>query len=152
MTAPSSEAISTANAAAGALLVDWSRHHGVQNAVVSPGSRNTPIALAFWQSNAVNTEVVLTSAVQALCPRHGSSQPASVALVCTSGARSQLFQRCRASQSGLFCWLTGPLNCKAVGHTNHEATGFYGTLPRFVATSAPWNMGDLETWHALTQC
>ena len=161
MTAPSSEAISTANAAAGALLVDWSRHHGVQNAVVSPGSRNTPIALAFWQSDAVNTEVVLderSAGFYALGMARASQRP--VALVCTSGsALANYFPavvEAYSSRVPLFLFTADrPAELQGRGAPQTmKQRGFYGTFAEVCCElSAPWNMGDLETWHAaLTQC
>ena len=59
---------------------------GVRLAVVSPGSRSTPLALALWRQEGVETEVALderSASFYALGAAQASGEP--VVLLCTSG-------------------------------------------------------------------
>ncbi len=59
---------------------------GVELAVVSPGSRSTPLAVALWRQEGIEVEVALderSAAFYALGAAQASGRP--VALVCTSG-------------------------------------------------------------------
>ncbi len=76
-----------ANAQASAELVALVVDQGVSHAILSPGSRNTPLALAFAQNPNVEIKVVLderSAGFFALGVSRASGQP--VALVCTSGS------------------------------------------------------------------
>ena len=61
--------------------------HGVRHAVISPGSRNTPVIMALARNNAIVTHTVIderSAAFIALGMAAQSGEP--VALVCTSGS------------------------------------------------------------------
>lgn len=68
-------------------LVEILAKQGVKRAVLSPGSRNAPVLMAFSRSSAIETYVVVderTAAFMALGMSQRSGEP--VALVCTSGS------------------------------------------------------------------
>ena len=75
------------NSAVGRIFAEELSRLGVRLAVVSPGSRSTPLALAFERNSAIRVEVVLderSAAFFALGAAQVTGTP--VALVCTSGS------------------------------------------------------------------
>ena len=81
---------------------------GLRRAVVSPGSRSTPLAVALWREPGIEVTVILderSAAFFALGAAQASGEP--VALLCTSGtalanyhpavAEADLSRRCRWS-------------------------------------------------------
>ena len=80
------------NTALASAMVEELARCGVRRAVVSPGSRSTPLALALWRQPAIEVEVVLderSAAFYALGTALASGVPA-VAL-CTSGSAAAHF-------------------------------------------------------------
>src|SRR4051812_10631547 len=76
---------------ANALVEEWTRA-GVRHAVVAPGSRSTPLALALVRDPSFDVHVVLderSAAFTALGIAKASSVPA--VLVCTSGTAAANF-------------------------------------------------------------
>src|SRR5829696_5606001 len=70
---------------ANALVDEWARA-GVVHAVVAPGSRSTPLALALHRDTRVHVDVVLderSAAFRALGIAKSSNEP--IVLLCTSG-------------------------------------------------------------------
>ena len=64
--------------------------HGVRKAVLSPGSRNAPLALAFFRHDKIKTISVLDERAAGFCAlgmAQSTQQP--VALICTSGTAAQ---------------------------------------------------------------
>ncbi|MDD5297462.1 MAG: 2-succinyl-5-enolpyruvyl-6-hydroxy-3-cyclohexene-1-carboxylic-acid synthase [Rhodocyclaceae bacterium] len=77
----------TLNLAWAQALVDGLAAAGVRHAVISPGSRSTPLALAFLRQTAIQCRVVIderSAGFFALGLAKGSGNP--VALLCTSGS------------------------------------------------------------------
>ncbi len=75
------------NSAVGRVFAEELSRLGVRLAVVSPGSRSTPLALAFERNPAIQVEVVLderSAAFFALGAAQATGNP--VVLVCTSGS------------------------------------------------------------------
>ena len=75
------------NSAVGRIFAEELSRLGVEMAVISPGSRSTPLALAFERNSAIEVEVVLderSAAFYALGAAQATGNP--VALVCTSGS------------------------------------------------------------------
>src|SRR4051794_27860251 len=76
---------------ANTLADEWARG-GVEHAVVAPGSRSTPLALALAREPRINVQVVLderSAAFRALGIAKGSGRPA--VLLCTSGTAAANF-------------------------------------------------------------
>jgi 2-succinyl-5-enolpyruvyl-6-hydroxy-3-cyclohexene-1-carboxylate synthase len=79
--------IGTLNLAWAQALVDGLAAAGVREAVISPGSRSTPLALAFLRQERIRSRVIIderSAAFFALGLARGTGQPA--ALLCTSGS------------------------------------------------------------------
>ena len=75
-----------ANTALASAFVEELARSGVRHAVVSPGSRSTPLAVALWREPAVEVSVIVderSAAFFALGAAQASGAP--VAILCTSG-------------------------------------------------------------------
>jgi 2-succinyl-5-enolpyruvyl-6-hydroxy-3-cyclohexene-1-carboxylate synthase len=75
-----------ANTALASAFVEELARGGLRHAVVSPGSRSTPLALALWREAAIEVSVIVderSAAFFALGAAQASGAP--VALLCTSG-------------------------------------------------------------------
>lgn len=77
---------------------------GLRRAVVSPGSRSTPLAVALWRQAEIEVTVILderSAAFFALGAAQASGDP--VALLCTSGTAAANYHPavCEADESGL---------------------------------------------------
>ncbi|HEY1739002.1 MAG TPA: 2-succinyl-5-enolpyruvyl-6-hydroxy-3-cyclohexene-1-carboxylic-acid synthase, partial [Acidimicrobiia bacterium] len=84
--------VSALNADYCATLVDEWVHHGLRHAVVAPGSRSAPLALALARDSRVHVEVVLderSAAFVALGIGQATNRPALV--LCTSGTATTHF-------------------------------------------------------------
>lgn len=76
-----------ANTALASAFVEELARGGLRHAVVSPGSRSTPLALAFWREPEIEVTVIVderSAAFFALGAAQASGAP--VALLCTSGS------------------------------------------------------------------
>jgi 2-succinyl-5-enolpyruvyl-6-hydroxy-3-cyclohexene-1-carboxylate synthase len=75
-----------ANTALASAFVEELARGGLRHAVVSPGSRSTPLAVALWRAPEIEVQVILderSAAFFALGAAQASGEP--VALLCTSG-------------------------------------------------------------------
>jgi 2-succinyl-5-enolpyruvyl-6-hydroxy-3-cyclohexene-1-carboxylate synthase len=77
---------------------------GLRRAVVSPGSRSTPLAAALWRAPGIEVEVIVderSAAFFALGAAQASGEP--VALLCTSGTAAANYHPavCEADESAL---------------------------------------------------
>jgi 2-succinyl-5-enolpyruvyl-6-hydroxy-3-cyclohexene-1-carboxylate synthase len=93
-----------ANTALASAFVEELARGGVRLAVVSPGSRSTPLAVALWRQPEIEVSVIVderSAAFFALGAAQASGQP--VALLCTSGTALANYHPavCEADESGL---------------------------------------------------
>jgi len=93
-----------ANTALASAFVEELARGGVRHAVVSPGSRSTPLAVALWREPAVEVSVIVderSAAFFALGAAQATRAP--VALLCTSGTAAANYHPaiCEADESAL---------------------------------------------------
>jgi 2-succinyl-5-enolpyruvyl-6-hydroxy-3-cyclohexene-1-carboxylate synthase len=93
-----------ANTALASAFVEELARGGLQRAVVSPGSRSTPLAVALWRAPEIEVTVILderSAAFFALGAAQASGEP--VALLCTSGTAVANYHPavCEADESAL---------------------------------------------------
>jgi 2-succinyl-5-enolpyruvyl-6-hydroxy-3-cyclohexene-1-carboxylate synthase len=76
-----------ANTALASAFTEELARCGVRHAVISPGSRSTPLAVALWREPEIETDVIVderSAAFYALGAAQASGKP--VAILCTSGS------------------------------------------------------------------
>jgi 2-succinyl-5-enolpyruvyl-6-hydroxy-3-cyclohexene-1-carboxylate synthase len=93
-----------ANTALASTFAEELARCGVRQAVLSPGSRSTPLALALWRQEEIEATVIVderSAAFFALGAAHASGVP--VALLCTSGTAAANFHPavCEADHSAV---------------------------------------------------
>ena len=93
-----------ANTALASAFVEELARGGLRHAVVSPGSRSTPLAVALWRQPEIEVTVIVderSAAFFALGAAQASGEP--VALLCTSGTAAANYHPavCEADESGL---------------------------------------------------
>jgi 2-succinyl-5-enolpyruvyl-6-hydroxy-3-cyclohexene-1-carboxylate synthase len=93
-----------ANTALASAFAEELARCGVRQAVLSPGSRSTPLALALWREDAIETTVIVderSAAFFALGAAQASGTP--VAILCTSGTAAANFHPavCEADHSAV---------------------------------------------------
>lgn len=148
-----------------ATLVDQWIRHGVRHAVVAPGSRSTPMAIALAERADLSTHVFhdeRTAGFVALGIGRATRAPA--VLLCTSGTAATHFHAAvvEAHQSGIpMLVLTAdrPPELHGVGAPQTiDQTNLYGTAPRWfhdpgVATDSQrgtWRRLASEAWNRCT--
>jgi 2-succinyl-5-enolpyruvyl-6-hydroxy-3-cyclohexene-1-carboxylate synthase len=92
------------NTALASAFVEELARGGLRHAVVSPGSRSTPLAVALWRQAEIEVSVIVderSAAFFALGAAQVSGQP--VAMLCTSGTAAANYHPaiCEADESGL---------------------------------------------------
>jgi 2-succinyl-5-enolpyruvyl-6-hydroxy-3-cyclohexene-1-carboxylate synthase len=92
------------NTALASAFVEELARGGLRRAVVSPGSRSTPLAVALWRQSEIEVDVILderSAAFFALGAAQATRTP--VALLCTSGTAAANYHPaiCEADQSAL---------------------------------------------------
>jgi 2-succinyl-5-enolpyruvyl-6-hydroxy-3-cyclohexene-1-carboxylate synthase len=93
-----------ANTALASAFVEELARGGVRHAVLSPGSRSAPLALALWRQAEIDVSVILderSAAFFALGAAQASGTP--VAMLCTSGTAAANFHPaiCEADESAI---------------------------------------------------
>ena len=93
-----------ANTALASAFVEELARGGLRHAVVSPGSRSTPLALALWRQAEIEVTVIVderSAGFFALGAAQASGEP--VALLCTSGTAAANYHPavCEADESAL---------------------------------------------------
>jgi 2-succinyl-5-enolpyruvyl-6-hydroxy-3-cyclohexene-1-carboxylate synthase len=93
-----------ANTALASAFVEELARCGVRHAVVSPGSRSTPLAVALWRQDEIEVTVIVderSAAFFAVGAAQASGAP--VAILCTSGTAAANFHPaiCEADESAL---------------------------------------------------
>jgi 2-succinyl-5-enolpyruvyl-6-hydroxy-3-cyclohexene-1-carboxylate synthase len=93
-----------ANTALASAFVEELARGGLRHAVISPGSRSTPLAIALWRQAEIEVSVIVderSAAFFALGAAQASGQP--VAMLCTSGTAAANYHPaiCEADESGL---------------------------------------------------
>jgi 2-succinyl-5-enolpyruvyl-6-hydroxy-3-cyclohexene-1-carboxylate synthase len=93
-----------ANTALASAFVEELARGGLRHAVVSPGSRSTPLALALWRQAGIEVTVIVderSAAFFALGAAQATGEP--VALLCTSGTAAANYHPgvCEADESAL---------------------------------------------------
>jgi 2-succinyl-5-enolpyruvyl-6-hydroxy-3-cyclohexene-1-carboxylate synthase len=93
-----------ANTALASAFAEELARGGVRHAVLSPGSRSTPLALALWRQAEIDVSVILderSAAFFALGAAQASGAP--VAMLCTSGTAAANFHPaiCEANESAI---------------------------------------------------
>lgn len=93
-----------ANTALASAFVEELARGGARHAVISPGSRSTPLALALWRRAEIEVTVIVderSAGFFALGAAQASGDP--VALLCTSGTAAANYHPavCEADESGL---------------------------------------------------
>ena len=93
-----------ANTALASAFAEELERGGLRRAVVSPGSRSTPLAVALWRAPGIEVEVIVderSAAFFALGAAQASGEP--VALLCTSGTAAANYHPavCEADESAI---------------------------------------------------
>jgi 2-succinyl-5-enolpyruvyl-6-hydroxy-3-cyclohexene-1-carboxylate synthase len=93
-----------ANTALASAFAEELARSGLRHAVVSPGSRSTPLAVALWRQAEIEVTVILderSAGFFALGAAQASGEP--LALLCTSGTAAANYHPaiCEADESGL---------------------------------------------------
>jgi len=92
------------NTALASAMVEELARCGVRNAVIAPGSRSTPLALALWRQPAIEVAVIVderSAGFFALGAAQASGSP--TAMLCTSGTAAANFHPavCEADEAGI---------------------------------------------------
>lgn len=139
------------------LVDEWVRA-GVKHAVVAPGSRSTPLALALWRDARIDVHVVLderSAAFVALGIGKASAMPA--VLLCTSGTAAANFHPAvieahHANVPLLVCTADRPPELRDVGAPQTiDQANLYGTAVRWYHDPGPpeWDGASGPRWRAL---
>lgn len=135
------------------LVDEWARA-GVTDAVVSPGSRSTPLAIAVAES--LRTQVILderAAAFTALGLALGSGRP--TVLVCTSGTAAAEYHAAVVEASQGFvplivCTADRPPESWDIGAPQTiDQVGLYGTAVRWAHSPGPPDPATRHTWRSL---
>ena len=148
--------MSNVQATFAATLVDeWARC-GVEFAIVAPGSRSTPLALALWGSDAIDVSIhhdERAAAYLALGIGKATGVPAIV--LCTSGTAAAelhpaIVEAHQARVPMLVCTADRPPELQAVGAPQTiDQTHLYGRAVRWFAEPGVADDATRGTWRSL---
>jgi 2-succinyl-5-enolpyruvyl-6-hydroxy-3-cyclohexene-1-carboxylate synthase len=152
-----SDRVGDANATACATLVDEWVRCGVRHAVVSPGSRSTPIALALAERSELDVHVVHDERVAAFVALGVGLDGVPAVLVCTSGTAAANFYPA-VVEAGLsdvamiVATADRPPELRGVGAPQTvDQIELYGHHVRWFHDAPPPDDADPATWRPLAQ-
>ena len=137
------------------LVDEWVRG-GVTTAVVAPGSRSTPLAVALLRNGRIRVEVVLderSASFMALGTGLATGRPA--VLLCTSGTAAAQFHAAvvEADQAAvplLVCTADRPPELQGVGAPQTiEQVGLYGGSVRWATSPGVPDLAQAGSWRSL---
>ena len=153
------EALHAAAAAAATfcetLVDEWARG-GVTTAVVAPGSRSTPLAVALVRDGRIRVEVVLderSASFMALGTGLATGRPA--VLLCTSGTAAAQFHAAvvesdQAAVPLIVCTADRPPELQGVGAPQTiDQVGLYGRSVRWAASPGVPDLAMAGSWRSL---
>ncbi len=142
------------NTALASALADELARCGVERAVICPGSRSTPLALALWRQREIEVRVIVderSAGFFALGAAQATAKP--VAILCTSGtAAANLHPAvCEADESGLpLIVLTAdrPPELRGIGAGQTiDQIKLYGSSPRWFCEVGNHDADDVGLLH-----
>lgn len=150
--------IATANATFAATLVDEWVRCGVRHAVVAPGSRSTPVALALTERADLEVHVVHDERVAAFVALGlGLATGVPAVLLCTSGTAAANFHPA-VVEAGLsdvpmlVCTADRPPELRGVGAPQTiDQVDLYARSVRWSRDVAPPDLVDAREWRPLAQ-
>jgi len=143
-----------ANTALASVFVEELARCGLRLAVISPGSRSTPLAVALWRRPEIETPVIVderSAAFFALGAAQASGDP--VAILCTSGTAAANFHPaiCEADESSLpLIALTAdrPPELRGIGAGQTiDQIGLYGSAVRWFCEVGTHEADDAGLLH-----
>lgn len=157
MTAGDPSSIGTANATACATLVDEWLRCGVRHAVIAPGSRSTPLALALAERPELSVHVVHDERVAAFAALGIGLDGVPAVLLCTSGTAAANFHPA-VVEAGLsdvpmiVVTADRPPELRGVGAPQTiDQLDLYGRAVRWFLDATPPDEADPMSWRPLAQ-
>lgn len=151
------EPIGSANATACATLVDEWVRCGVGHAVIAPGSRSTPLAVALAERSELAVHVVHDERVAAFVALGLAIDGVPAVLVCTSGTAAVNFHPA-VVEAGLsdvpmiVCTADRPPELRGIGAPQTiDQLQLFGRAVRWFHDAAPPDEADPATWRPLAQ-
>jgi 2-succinyl-5-enolpyruvyl-6-hydroxy-3-cyclohexene-1-carboxylate synthase len=147
----------TFNATFSATLVDEWIRCGVRHAVIAPGSRSTPLAIALAERPELRVDVVLDERVAAFVALGLGIDGVPAVLLCTSGTAAVNFHPAvvEASLSDvpmLVCTADRPPELRGIGSPQTiDQVRLYGRSARWFHDATPPDSSDPATWRPLAQ-
>ncbi len=157
MTAGDASLIGNANATACATLVDEWVRCGVRHAVIAPGSRSTPLAIALAERSELSVHVVHDERVAAFAALGLGLDGVPAILLCTSGTAAANFHPAvvEAGLSGvpmIVATADRPPELRGVGAPQTiDQLDLYGTSVRWFHDATPPDEADPVSWRPLAR-
>ena len=149
--------VGAANATFSATLVDEWIRCGVRHAVISPGSRSTPIALALAERAELEIHVAVDERSAAFVALGIGLDGVPAVLLCTSGTAAVNFHPAIVEASAsdvpmLVCTADRPPELRGVGAPQTiDQVRLYGRAARWFHDAAPPDSSDPADWRTLAQ-
>ncbi|PIE33072.1 MAG: 2-succinyl-5-enolpyruvyl-6-hydroxy-3-cyclohexene-1-carboxylic-acid synthase [Ilumatobacter coccineus] len=150
-------AIGNANATACATLVDEWIAQGLRHAVISPGSRSTPLAIAAAERDEMTTHIVLDERSAGFVALGIGLDETPALLICTSGtaAANYLPAVVEADLSNvpiLVCTADRPPELRGIGSPQTiDQIELYGSAVRWFCDVPPPDEADPASWRPLAR-